>query len=75
MNRHEEAARALERAARLQPMNGIAWYELGMTYHALHRTDKVRETIAYLHEFEPKMTMQLMRETGVSLPDRGKAPR
>ena len=56
-------------------MNGIAWYELGMTYHALHRTDKVRETIAYLHEFEPKMTIQLMHETGVSLPDRGKAPR
>ena len=47
-------------------MNPHAWYELAMTYYALKRYDKVQETIEYLNGFDPKMTMQLMRET----PDR-----
>jgi cytochrome c-type biogenesis protein CcmH/NrfG len=66
LGRLSEAAKALERAAKLQPMNPHAWYELGMTYYAQKRYAKVQETIEYLSGFEPKWTMQLMRDT----PDR-----
>jgi hypothetical protein len=44
-------------------MNSIAWYELGMTYYALKEYDKLHEVLDYLNGFDPKMTMQLMRET------------
>jgi tetratricopeptide (TPR) repeat protein len=66
LGRHEEAAQALEQAARLQPMNGYAWYELGMAYHALNNRDKLDEVIAHLNRFDPNMTQHLIRATGKS---------
>ena len=63
LGRHEEAAQALEQAAHLQPMNGHAWYELGMAYHTLDSRDKLAEVIAHLNRFDPKLTQHLVRAT------------
>ena len=63
-NQHEAAAKALEKAAELQPMNPHAWYSLGMANHTLGNKAKVDEIIEQLNRFDPKMTQQLMRETG-----------
>ncbi len=64
MQRHEEAAKALEEAAHLQSMNPHAWYLLGMAYHALHNHDKVAEVVHHLHRFDPKMSQQLILDSG-----------
>lgn len=61
---HDSAATALEKAAELQPMNPHAWYAMGMAYHTMGNKAKVDEIIAHLGRFDPKMTQQLMRETG-----------
>ena len=66
LGRHEQAASALERAAELQPMNSHAWYNLGMAYHTLHRPEKVEEVIRHIHRFDPKISRQLILETGRS---------
>ncbi|HYH42310.1 MAG TPA: tetratricopeptide repeat protein [Burkholderiales bacterium] len=71
LGRPEQAVDALKEAGRLQPLNPHAWYELGMTYYALKRYGKVRETIDYLANFDPKMTRELIRAT----PDRADPPR
>ena len=63
-NQHEAAAKALEKAAELQPMNPHAWYAMGMAYHTMGNKAKVDEIVAHLGRFDPKMTQQLMRETG-----------
>jgi tetratricopeptide (TPR) repeat protein len=63
IGRQEAAADAFERAAELQPMNGHAWYELGMAHFALGRSDKLKEVIAHLDRFDPKMAQHLMRST------------
>ena len=47
-------------------MNPHAWYHLGLAQHALHRPDKVKEAIEYLHRFDPKMTRQLIQDTNRS---------
>ena len=64
LGRHDEAAKALEKAASLQPMNPHAWYSLGMAYHTLRNQDKVRQIIEQLSRFDPKMTQRLMQDTG-----------
>jgi tetratricopeptide (TPR) repeat protein len=63
MGELEAAAESLHRAGKIQPMNSLAWYELGMTYYALKKYDKLHEVLEHLNGFDPKMTMQLMRET------------
>ena len=63
MKRHAEAVPVFERAAKLQPMNPHALYELGLQYHALGQPDKVEETVARLKEFDPKATQQLIAAT------------
>jgi len=64
LGNHEEAANAMQRAAELQPMNGFAWYHLGMAHHALRRTDKVAEVAKHLNRFDRKLTRQLIHDTG-----------
>ena len=63
---HRAAATALLEAATLQPMNPHAWYALGMAHHHLHEPDRVKEIILKLHRFDPRMTRQLIHETGRS---------
>lgn len=64
LGEHAEAAAALKEAARLQPMNGIAWYQLGMAYHRNGQADQVEKVLRKLIEFEPKMSRQLVRDSG-----------
>jgi len=66
LGQHEAAVKSFEQAGQLQPMNPHAWYHLGLAQHALHRPDKVKEVIEYLHRFDPKMTRQLIQDTGRS---------
>ena len=63
----EEALAAFERAAVLQPMNGFAFYEVGMTHHALGRKDKVEEVLGHLGSFDPKLANRLARDAGLAL--------
>lgn len=65
-NQHGAAAKALEKAAELQPMNPHAWYAMAMAYHTMGNKAKVDEIVAHLGRFDPKMTQQLMRETGLT---------
>jgi tetratricopeptide (TPR) repeat protein len=62
--RHDEAIAAQKEAARLQPMSPHAWYELGMAHHALGHDAEVKKIIARIEEFDPRMTVQLKRDTG-----------
>jgi Flp pilus assembly protein TadD len=61
---HSAAAAALHEAAILQPMNPHAWYALGMAHHHLHEPEKVKDIILNLHRFDPKMTRQLIHDSG-----------
>ena len=63
LNRHDEAARALEQAAVLQPLSPYPWYHLGMAYHTLDNRKKVDEVIAHLNTFDPKVTRKLINDT------------
>jgi cytochrome c-type biogenesis protein CcmH/NrfG len=63
---HAAAAAALHEAATLQPMNAHAWYALGMAHQHLNDSGRVKEIILHLHRFDPKMTRQLIQETGRS---------
>ena len=44
-------------------MNGIAWYELGVTYHALGKHAAVERVLATLSDFEPKPANRLVQVT------------
>ncbi len=61
---HATAAASLREAARLQPMNGHAWYQLGMAYHHNGEPDKVGQVVNKLLEFDPKITRQLIKDSG-----------
>ena len=64
LERYDEAIDAQNEAARLQPMNPHAWYELGMAHHALGDDAEVKKIIARVEAFDPRMTVQLKRDTG-----------
>jgi Flp pilus assembly protein TadD len=64
LGQHEDAAKALNEAAKLQPMNPHAWYQLGMSSHALHKPEKVDEVVMHMLRFDPKMTRRLILDTG-----------
>jgi tetratricopeptide (TPR) repeat protein len=66
LGQHAAAVKSFEQAGQLQPMNPHAWYHLGLAQHALQHPDKVKEVIEYLHRFDPKMTRQLIHDTGRS---------
>ena len=64
LGRYDEAIAAGEEATRLQPMNPHAWFELAMAHHALGHAKEVKKIIARVEEFDPRMTVQLKRDTG-----------
>ena len=58
-------ARIPENPAELQPLNPHAFYELAKAHHALNHVDDVRKIIKRVSEFNPDVTNQLIRETGL----------
>jgi Flp pilus assembly protein TadD len=64
LGRNEDALAAFRRAGELQPFNGFAFYELGMTYHALGRSDKVDEVLGHVAGFDPKIANKLALDAG-----------
>ncbi len=63
--RVDEALAALHKVVELQPMSPYGYYQLAHAYRRLGQTDQVAETIRKLSKFEPKVALQLQRETGV----------
>jgi len=59
-----QAVEMFKKAAKLQPMNPHAFYELAMAHYALNNLDEVHKIIRRVSEFDPKVTRQLVRETG-----------
>ena len=45
-------------------MNGYAWYQLGMAYHHGGLPDKVEHVVKKLLVFDPKITRQLIKDSG-----------
>lgn len=66
LGQHQEAAVALEEAARLQPMSPHAWYQLGMALHVTGNTERFMQVVMHLLRFDPKMTRQLIVDSGRS---------
>ena len=66
LGQHREAAEALEQAAKLQPMNPHAWYQLGMALHTLGNTARFEQAVMHLLRFDPKMTRRLIVDSGRS---------
>ena len=64
LGRHREAVRCLSETTGLQPMNGHAWYALGMAWHHSREPDKVKEVAEHLVRIDPQMTRRLIQETG-----------
>jgi tetratricopeptide (TPR) repeat protein len=65
LGRVEEAIPLLKKNTELQPMSPFGWYQLAHAYHRLNEKDRVAKVIRRLAEFEPKVALQLERETGV----------
>jgi tetratricopeptide (TPR) repeat protein len=63
LQQREAAIASFERAAKLQPMNPHALYELGLQHHALGQPEKLAEVIYRLQQFDPKATKLLMQAT------------
>lgn len=63
--RLEEAVDALKRNTELQPMSPYGWYQLAHTYLRLGHQEKAESVIHRLAKFEPKVALQLERETGI----------
>ncbi len=59
-----QAIAAFKVAADLQQMNPHAFYELAMAQLAAGNLDEVHKIIQHVSGFDPKMTRQLVRETG-----------
>jgi len=60
LGRHEEAVKALEEAARLQPMNPHAWYALGMAHYATRNPENLKGVVLHLVRFDPRMARKLI---------------
>jgi len=65
LDRVEEAVAALKKVIELQPMSPYGYYQLAHVYHRLGDTERIVATIRRLSKFEPKVALQLERETGV----------
>ena len=61
-----EAAQAFKKVCELQPMNGIAFYQLGMAQHQCADAEALSKTAARLAEFDPKHTRMLVQDSGRS---------
>jgi len=58
--------RQLTEAARLQPMNGLAWYALGMAWQHCNEPAKVAEVIEHTLTHDPQTAQRLIRDAGRS---------
>ncbi len=69
--RPEEAIAPLKRNTKLQPMSPYGWYQLARVQHELGHSDETQKIIDHLARFEPDVSRQLERETGLKarIPD------
>lgn len=65
LGRVDDAVAALKKVIALQPMSPYGYYQLAHAWHRLGDTERVVATIRRLAKFEPKVALQLERETGV----------
>lgn len=65
LGRVEDAIAPLKKNIELQPLSPYGYYQLVHVYHRLGRVDPIVATIRKLSKFEPKVALQLERETGV----------
>ena len=64
--RFKAAAEALEKTTALQPMSPYGWYRLALVRLELGQPEEALKVIAHLHEFEPRVAAQLVREIGLA---------
>ncbi len=69
--RPEEAIAPLKRNTKLQPMSPYGWYQLARVQHELGHSAETQKIIDHLARFEPDVSRQLERETGLKarIPD------
>lgn len=67
LQRLDEATEALIHNTELQPMSPFGWYQLAHVYNRQGQVDGVKKVIRKLSGFEPKVALQLQRETGVDI--------
>ena len=60
--RLEEAVPVLEKNTELQPFSPYGFYQLGMTYHHLGRSDDAWRIVEKLKHFEPRYAATLKRD-------------
>jgi hypothetical protein len=53
-------------ASKLQPMNGLAWYALGMAWQHCNEPDKVTAVIEHTLTHDPQTAQRLIRDAGRS---------
>jgi tetratricopeptide (TPR) repeat protein len=71
LQRLDEATEALIHNTELQPMSPFGWYQLAHVYNRQGQVDSVKKVIRKLSGFEPKVALQLQRETGVDIGFKG----
>jgi tetratricopeptide (TPR) repeat protein len=65
LQRNEEARAALQHTVELQPMSPYGFYHLAVLQFKMGDEKAYRKTTRKLGSFEPKLAVQLQRETGV----------
>lgn len=65
LGRYDQAAEKLAEAARLQPMNPFAGYQLAGVWFHLGEREKVEAEYRRIKGFDPKMAAQMARDFGV----------
>lgn len=65
LGRNEEARAALQRTVDLQPMSPYGYYHLAVLQFKMGDEKAYRKTTRKLGSFEPKLAVQLQRETGI----------
>ena len=71
LQRFDEAVIALKRNTKLQPMSPYGWYQLARVHVDRQEPEEARKIIGHLQRFEPRVAAQLVRETGLSVPEAG----
>jgi tetratricopeptide (TPR) repeat protein len=65
---HAKAVDMFKKAAELQPFNPHAQYQLAMANHALGHPEEVKKILRRVSTFDPVMTRQIAKETGLPPP-------
>jgi tetratricopeptide (TPR) repeat protein len=65
LDRNEEARAALQHTVELQPMSPYGYYHLAVLQFKMGDEKAYRKTTRKLGSFEPKLAVQLQRETGL----------